>query len=56
MLTGFLNINNKNIYYHFINPEFSNNTDDVLIFLHEGLGSIGQWKDFPEKFYLLAPF
>ncbi|MCK9254239.1 MAG: alpha/beta hydrolase [Bacteroidales bacterium] len=49
MLTGFLNINNKNIYYHFINPEFSNNTDDVLIFLHEGLGSIGQWKDFPEK-------
>lgn len=21
----------------------------VLIFLHEGLGSVGQWKDFPEK-------
>ena len=22
----------------------------VVIFLHEGLGSVGQWKDFPEKF------
>src|SRR5262245_4135983 len=21
----------------------------VLVFLHEGLGSIGQWRDFPEK-------
>ena len=24
----------------------------VLVFLHEGLGSIGQWRDFPEKLAL----
>ncbi len=23
--------------------------DPIVIFLHEGLGSVGQWKDFPEK-------
>ena len=49
MNSGFINVNNKNIFYQFINSEFFNNTDDVLIFLHEGLGSIGQWKEFPQK-------
>ncbi len=27
-----------------------NNKKPVVIFLHEGLGSVNQWKDFPEKF------
>jgi pimeloyl-ACP methyl ester carboxylesterase len=25
-------------------------THPVVVFLHEGLGSLGMWKDFPEKF------
>ncbi len=49
MNSGFIKVNNKNIFYKFINSEFFDNTDDVLIFLHEGLGSIGQWKEFPQK-------
>jgi pimeloyl-ACP methyl ester carboxylesterase len=27
-----------------------NNKKPVVIFLHEGLGSVNQWKDFPGKF------
>ncbi len=27
----------------------------VVIFLHEGLGSVGQWKDFPEAFLKKCP-
>ena len=28
---------------------YSENNSPLLLFLHEGLGSIAQWKDFPEK-------
>jgi pimeloyl-ACP methyl ester carboxylesterase len=44
----FLEINNKKINYEIINPEWLENTSTVLVFLHEGLGSIQQWKDIPE--------
>lgn len=33
--------------YHFIGK--TNTSLPLVIFLHEGLGSIAQWKDFPEK-------
>lgn len=37
----------KLLYYQLINTEYRNNTRPVLVFLHEGLGSVAQWKDFP---------
>ncbi len=33
----------------FIRPRDKRDNGPVLVFLHEGLGSIGQWRDFPEK-------
>jgi pimeloyl-ACP methyl ester carboxylesterase len=44
----FIDINNKQIYYEIINPQWLVNNSTVLVFLHEGLGSINQWKDIPE--------
>jgi len=32
-----------------IRPRAKRDNRPVLVFLHEGLGSIGQWRDFPEK-------
>ena len=39
---------NHNINYEFINQDWLNECRPVIIFLHEGLGSIGQWKSFPK--------
>lgn len=36
------------IEYRWIGP--SESTAPVVVFLHEGLGSISMWRDFPEKF------
>jgi pimeloyl-ACP methyl ester carboxylesterase len=33
----------------FIRPCIKTDNRPALVFLHEGLGSIGQWRDFPEK-------
>jgi len=33
----------------FIRPHAHTYNRPVLVFLHEGLGSIGQWRDFPDK-------
>ena len=38
----------KKIYYEIINPHFRKQSSPMIIFLHEGLGSVRQWKDFPE--------
>lgn len=46
---GYLQINDKDIYYEFRNKIFLDNSDSVLVFLHEGLGSVAQWKDFPDS-------
>lgn len=35
--------------YLFLEPAVVKDEDTVIIFLHEGLGSIPQWKDFPQK-------
>ena len=33
----------------FIRPRAKRDNRPVIVFLHEGLGSIGQWRDFPEE-------
>lgn len=42
-------INNKKISYRIINEAFRNPLKPVLVFLHEGLGSMAQWRDFPAR-------
>lgn len=44
-----LSIDGKNIEieYRLINPSLSNT--DLLIFLHEGLGSVSMWRDWPDQ-------
>lgn len=46
MYTSF---NGYQINFEIINPHLEDIEKPVLIFLHEGLGSIGQWKNFPQK-------
>ena len=40
---------NKNINYEIINQEWLDGCRPIIIFLHEGLGSIPQWKSFPKQ-------
>ncbi|MGM0566109.1 MAG: alpha/beta fold hydrolase [Bacteroidota bacterium] len=47
MKEGWVKINEKQIHYQWINREYP--PEPYLIFLHEGLGSIPQWRRFPEK-------
>jgi len=44
---GFVDIEGYSFHYQTIG-EFEG-SNSFIIFLHEGLGSIAQWKDFPEK-------
>jgi pimeloyl-ACP methyl ester carboxylesterase len=44
--TGFVNIAATDIHYQLIGDQ--DNNKPVIVFLHEGLGSIPQWKNFPE--------
>jgi len=43
-----IKINNKLLHYQLLNTEYRESTRPVLVFLHEGLGSIAQWKEFPD--------
>lgn len=45
---GYVTANSKQIYYKWVSPQFLKVDKPVIIFLHDGLGSIGQWKDFPQ--------
>jgi pimeloyl-ACP methyl ester carboxylesterase len=45
---GYIQVNSVNIYYEFLNKELLSEGKPLLVFLHEGLGSVAQWKDFPE--------
>jgi pimeloyl-ACP methyl ester carboxylesterase len=40
---------NKTIHYSFINQHLLDEAGSIIVFLHEGLGSIEQWRDFPQK-------
>ena len=45
---GFAKIDNANISFEFLNKSLLPDVGrPLLVFLHEGLGSIEQWKDFP---------
>lgn len=44
----FINVREINHYYKLLNKDFLLCEKPLLVFLHEGLGSIAQWKDFPE--------
>ncbi|MFT5778851.1 MAG: pimeloyl-ACP methyl ester carboxylesterase [Crocinitomicaceae bacterium] len=43
-LTGHLSVLNRLIYYELINY---NEVDPLVVFFHDALGSVAQWKDFP---------
>lgn len=43
--TDFVKIAETDIHYHLIGE--TDNDKPLIVFLHEGLGSIPQWKDFP---------
>ncbi len=40
--------NGRELRYQTLNEEYQEMGTPWLVFLHDGLGSIGQWKDFPE--------
>ncbi|MDD3877795.1 MAG: alpha/beta hydrolase [Bacteroidales bacterium] len=46
---GIVKIDNSNLYYKFLNLPARNPSKPILVFLHEGLGSCEQWRDFPES-------
>jgi pimeloyl-ACP methyl ester carboxylesterase len=48
-ISNTIEVCDKKIYYEIVHPEFRKPGIPVLIFLHEGLGSVKQWKNFPES-------
>ncbi len=44
----YITANNKKIHYTWVNHQYQEEGKPVIIFLHDALGSIGQWKDFPQ--------
>jgi pimeloyl-ACP methyl ester carboxylesterase len=44
-----IQIQDKNIAYKWVHENAGLAEDPIIIFLHEGLGSIAQWKKFPES-------
>ncbi len=44
----YIGVNGHNINYEFINKHLLTPDNPVVVFLHEGLGSIKQWKKFPK--------
>ena len=46
---SFIEVTGNRLYYEIINPSFVNSEVPFLVFLHEGLGSCRQWKDFPKS-------
>ncbi len=43
----FINVEGFNIHYQTTGNEWIEQDRDLLVFMHEGLGSIPQWKNFP---------
>jgi pimeloyl-ACP methyl ester carboxylesterase len=44
---GYKKINDADLFYEFLNKQLIAKEKPLLVFLHEGLGSVAQWKDFP---------
>ncbi len=53
---SFVDIGTSRLSVEFISPPAVDDSppDTSLIFLHEGLGSIGQWRDFPERLCMMT--
>ncbi len=47
--SGYLSINGHQLYYELINPDLFLTDKTPIVFLHEGLGSISQWHNFPKQ-------
>ena len=45
----YIEIDQKKIYYEFVNKQFLETCNSIIIFIHEGLGCTEQWFDFPSK-------
>ena len=45
----FITVNGHKLNYKIINSKYNVPIKSVLVFLHDGLGSIQQWGDFPES-------
>lgn len=45
--TGFLSVGNASLEYKWLAPQAAD--APTIVLLHEGLGSVGLWNDFPEK-------
>jgi len=46
---AFVVVSGKNLYYELLNPELIKEDIPLIVFLHEGLGSCAQWKNFPAQ-------
>jgi len=49
--SGFIKLENQEIYYE--HYQYSEEAD-TMVFLHEGLGSVAQWKHLPKEFSTLV--
>jgi len=47
-MESYIKILDKTIYYKILHSEFLASDKPILLFLHEGLGCVEQWKDFPD--------
>lgn len=48
LLFMYIKIGEKDIFYEFLNENQLKSENPVIIFLHEGLGCVEQWKEFPK--------
>jgi pimeloyl-ACP methyl ester carboxylesterase len=46
---GYIKVNDVNLFYEFLNKDLLAEEKPLLVFLHEGLGSVEQWKNFPAQ-------
>jgi pimeloyl-ACP methyl ester carboxylesterase len=51
---SFCEVNGHQIHYKLLSAKKITSESPCLVFLHEGLGSIAQWKDFPDKLCALT--
>lgn len=47
-MNDYVQVNKKNLFYRMVYPQVQKQDTPLLIFLHEGLGSTVQWRDFPD--------
>lgn len=50
--SGYINIGSQEIYFE--NYQQEREEADYLVFLHEGLGSVAQWKNLPQEVFELT--